>query len=405
MDVGDGRTIGQRLREIRLWRGKTLKVVAELAGISESYLCRLERGDRQVDSRSLLEALAAALEVAPGELTGVHELTSVKGAGEAHAGVVALRVALADNELDDPAEDTARPWPELVAMLHRVNSELRPAADYAGLGLVLPELITDLTAVAAGEPTHRQSALYGLLDTYAAASMMAKHLGEPDLAALAAMHGRVVAVQLDSSAHSALAEFLRAQAVSSPARPRSLALAARAADRVAPYVGIDPAAAEMYGILHLTCALNAAALRRPAESADHQAEAADVAARVGCGTNFGHQGFGLANYGFWKVHLAVERREGGKVRELAREIDTTGVASASRRAAFYADLGRGLATERAYRHVAVAALRTAERLAPQRVRANPFVRDVVTDLMRRARRDAVGRELRGMAYRMGLATR
>jgi hypothetical protein len=51
----------------------------------------------------------------------------------------------------------------------------------------------------------------------------------------------------------------------------------------------------------------------------------------------------------------------------------------------------------------VAALRTAERLAPQRVRANPFVRETVVDLMRHARRDEIGRELRGMAYRMGVA--
>lgn len=70
MDVGDARTIGQRLREIRHWRGKSLRVVAELAGISESYLSRLERGGRQVDRRSLLEALAAALRVAPSEITG-----------------------------------------------------------------------------------------------------------------------------------------------------------------------------------------------------------------------------------------------------------------------------------------------------------------------------------------------
>ncbi|MFY9806466.1 MAG: hypothetical protein WAK86_04270, partial [Pseudonocardiaceae bacterium] len=34
MDVEDARTIGQRLREIRYWRGKSLRVVAELAGIS-----------------------------------------------------------------------------------------------------------------------------------------------------------------------------------------------------------------------------------------------------------------------------------------------------------------------------------------------------------------------------------
>jgi hypothetical protein len=158
----------------------------------------------------------------------------------------------------------------------------------------------------------------------------------------------------------------------------------------------------MYGMLHLTCALDAAALRRPAESADHQAEAADIAARVGTGINFGTQNFGLANYNFWRVHLAVARGEGGKVRELARGVDPTAVKSASRQAAFYADLGQGLATERAHRHEAVAALRTAERLAPQRVRANPFVRETVVDLMRRARRDVIGRELRGMAYRMGI---
>jgi transcriptional regulator with XRE-family HTH domain len=402
VDLDDARTIGQRLRKIRLWRDKTLKVVAELAGITESYLSLIERGLRPLNSRSLVEALAAALEVAPGELTGAHELTSAKGMGEAHAAVVALRVALADNALDDPAGDLSQPWPELAAALQRVNSELRPAADYAAMGLVLPDLITDLHAVAASDRGHRRQALGGLLDVYTAATFTAKQLGEPDLAALAAMQARAVAAELGSPAHTALAEYLRAQAVSSPARKRSLVLATRAADRVAPWVGTDEGATEMYGMLHLTCALDAAALRRPAESADHQAEAAEIAARVGTGINFGTQNFGLANYGFWRVHLAVARGEGGKVRELARGVDPTAVKSASRQAAFYADLGQGLATERAHWHEAVTALRTAERLAPQRTRANPFVRETVVDLIRRARRDAIGRELRGMAYRMGI---
>ncbi|MFN2496676.1 MAG: transcriptional regulator [Pseudonocardiaceae bacterium] len=323
--------------------------------------------------------------------------------GEVHAAVVALRVALADNALDDPADDGARPWPELAARLNRVNSELRPAADYAALGLVLPGLITDLHAVAVTDPAQRRNALYGLLDVYAAITFAAKHLGEPDLATVAAMHARSVAAELDSPTHAALAELLRAHAVSSPARARSLVLAARAADRVAPFVGTDGDAAEMSGMLHLTCALNAAALRRPADSADHQAEAADVAARVGAGTNFGGQNFGLPNVGFWRVTLAVERGEEGKVAELARGIDPTAVAWASRRAGFYSDLGRGLATERSRRDDAVSALLTAEQLAPQRVRANPFVREAVTDLLRRVRRDtAIGRELRSMAYRMGI---
>jgi len=87
VDVDDARTIGRRLREIRHWRRKSLRVVGELAGISESHLSRIERGDRPVDRCSLLEALAAALEVAPAELTGAHELVSIEGGGETHAAV------------------------------------------------------------------------------------------------------------------------------------------------------------------------------------------------------------------------------------------------------------------------------------------------------------------------------
>lgn len=404
MDAEDERPSGRRLRELRVWRGMTQRAVAELAGFSESYLSRIERGERAVDRRSTLEALAAALRVAPSELAeqAFPPAAADPVMSEVHDAVVALRVALADNSLDDPADDAPRPWPELAADLHRVNHELRPRADYAAQGLVLPDLITDLHATAATNPDHRRDALVGLLDVYTAATATAKNLGEPDLAAVAAMHARAVAAEVDSPAYTALADWLRALAVSSPARERSLSLAARAAERVQPVVGSDGAAAEMYGMLHLTCALNAAALTRYGESADHEAEAADVAARVGGGSNFGQQCFGEPNLGFWRVTLAVERGEGGKVAEIARNVDPTAVASASRRAGFYTDLGRGLATERGRRGDAVAALRTAEQLAPQRVRANPYVRETVTDLRSRARRDAVGRELRGLAYRMGI---
>ncbi|HSL09582.1 MAG TPA: hypothetical protein VK887_16630 [Pseudonocardiaceae bacterium] len=61
------------------------------------------------------------------------------------------------------------------------------------MGLVLPGLITNLHAVVASDPGHRRTALGCLLDVYAASSGIAKHLGEPDLAALTAMHARAVA--------------------------------------------------------------------------------------------------------------------------------------------------------------------------------------------------------------------
>ena len=78
-------TIEQRLREIRKWRGKSLRVVAELAGVTESYLRRLELGQRPLDSRSKLEALAAAFQVAPSEITGQPYPPSTENEAVAHA--------------------------------------------------------------------------------------------------------------------------------------------------------------------------------------------------------------------------------------------------------------------------------------------------------------------------------
>ncbi|MGH3802875.1 MAG: helix-turn-helix domain-containing protein, partial [Pseudonocardiaceae bacterium] len=112
--------------------------------------------------------------------------------------------------------------------------------------------------------------------------------------------------------------------------------------------------------------------------------------------------FGPRNVGVWRVTLALELGEPGRVVELARDVEVAAIPSAGRQATFYGDVGRGLATIRGREAQAVEALRRAEILAPQRIRAIPFVRETVSDLMRRARRDSVGRELRGLAYRMGL---
>jgi transcriptional regulator with XRE-family HTH domain len=65
MDEG----ISHRLREIRCWRQLTLRAAAELAGITYGYLGQIERGEKPVNNRRVLEALANALRVSPTELT------------------------------------------------------------------------------------------------------------------------------------------------------------------------------------------------------------------------------------------------------------------------------------------------------------------------------------------------
>lgn len=67
MDTDEARTIGRRLRRLRDARGKSLRVVAGLAGMSTSHLWRIEHGERALDLSELV-ALAGVLEIAPSEL-------------------------------------------------------------------------------------------------------------------------------------------------------------------------------------------------------------------------------------------------------------------------------------------------------------------------------------------------
>ena len=56
----------------------------------------------------------------------------------------------------------------------------------------------------------------------------------------------------------------------------------------------------------------------------------------------------------------------------------------------------------AYSGDAITELRAAERLSPAQVRNNPLVREMVAHMLNSARREAGGRDLRGLAWRMGL---
>ncbi|MGI9000725.1 MAG: hypothetical protein ACR2GH_03580 [Pseudonocardia sp.] len=217
---------------------------------------------------------------------------------------------------------------------------------------------------------------------------------------MAAGHLHATALAIGEPRWVGLAEFIRAEAVlGDQARRRSLSLAQRAADETAGETGD---AQQVHGMLHLASALHAAALGCPSDVTAHLDEATAVAGVTGDGT-FGGLHFGPRNVGVWRIALAVELGDGGRVGELARGVDVAGIPSAGRQAMFYADLGRGLATARRTREQTITALRQAEDLASQLIHANFYVRETVADLLGKTLRDAGGWELRGLAYRMGTA--
>ncbi|WP_158228068.1 helix-turn-helix transcriptional regulator [Pseudonocardia sp. MH-G8] len=386
--------IGRRLREIRLWRGLSLRAVAELAGFSASYLSLIERGQRPVDKRSTLESLAAALRVAPSELG-----SSFPPAGRAD-GLIAARTfltrieeALSDIEVGEG--EATEPWTGIRTRLDEMAAA-RFRNDYTRQAELLPGLIADLNGCVGGG--RRRDALQALCGVYQRAAVTAKTLGVRGLPAFAALRARQAADQLDDPAWHGFAAMVTA---STSGRARAIALADRSIDALAGRLD-DVRCREMAGALHLGAALSEATMGRPDRAAERLDEAERLATGIADGHGFAGMLFGPTNVRVWRLSVAVESGEGGRVRELAAGWDVRTIPVPGRHADYWSEIGRGLAASTATHEEAVAALLRAEKLAPQRIRAHPLIRETVADLHRRSRGRALDRDLRGLAWRMGV---
>ncbi|WP_067451094.1 hypothetical protein [Actinomadura macra] len=133
-------------------------------------------------------------------------------------------------------------------------------------------------------------------------------------------------------------------------------------------------------------------------------EATALAARVRDEPHENWSSFSATNVKVWGVAIATECGEpAGAVLKLAEGVDEDRIRGLnSRHAAFLADVGRGLARDPHRRQEALRWLRRAEEAAPQRIRNSNPVRESVTVMLEQARVASQGRELRGMAARMGV---
>lgn len=401
MDATD-QHIGRRLREVRSWRQLSLTAVAGLAGITPAYLSMIERGLRPVTKRAVLEALSNALQIAPTELTGAPYTPADPVGAEAHAALRDVETVLAAVDLGVDPGVCPVPWSELRQRVIHLNTVLRPEADYAAQGRVVPDLLLQLHASYVHEPAHRREILVGLVHTYHSAAVLTKNLGVRGLPVVAARLAQQCAEELECPEWLGFAVWLRGHAAGSQGRAQQLTASVRGIDQLAGVGSVN--ALQAAGMLHLNAALAAAAQADADTTRIHLNEAATLAAALPeQRDNFAFLHFGEPNVAVWRVSLATELDEGPKVAELAKLVNPNALPAKARRAMFYADLGRSLVAERATVDKGVQALVTAERIAPQRVRNNVFVREVVANLLRRAQRDAGGRELRGLAWRMGVA--
>ncbi len=116
----------------------SLEATAGLAGFAKSYLSMIERGQRPITKRSVLESLAGALRVSPAELTGHPYAPTDATSAATHAAVTGLADVISGWWLGETPDAEVREWPEICDDLVRLNNVLRPASDYASQAEVLP---------------------------------------------------------------------------------------------------------------------------------------------------------------------------------------------------------------------------------------------------------------------------
>ncbi|MET8153214.1 helix-turn-helix domain-containing protein [Actinoplanes sp. NPDC049668] len=391
--------IGERIQERRLLRGWSIRYAASRAGISHATWSRIERGRQAADNRFTLADIAAALDCAPAELTGVPVPAGDRDVVAAQAAVHAVRQALVDVDLSEPETRGTAPVADLARTLALLDA-LRQACDYAGAARLIPDLLRDLRAGTAGPD--REAALRLLCDVTFIAVSVLRNLGRPADAWLGAERCRDAAEATGDVVLRGYAAYARACAAAScGSYQRALAVAGRAVDELRGHAG-RPGAAEVLGSLLLVCAMVGRGLGRQQEGRAFAAEAGELAGRTGETATMGLY-FGPTNVAIWQIGIEADGGDPGRAAAIARATNPAVIPAGFRQVFYYADTARALTRLRGNDAAAIRLLLTAERLAPQHVHTSAMARETTRALLDRANRRTGGTELRALAGRLEIA--
>jgi transcriptional regulator with XRE-family HTH domain len=393
-------SIGERIRRRRRLRGLSLDQAAGLAGISKSYLSRLERGERSLDSWRLLTQLATVLDTSITELTGQPYAPRDREHADAHRAVVGVRLALLDPEgpgvgggsISGPIEalddQVARSW------------ALARDCDLVGQARLVPQLLQSIHRRVALDPTAESQQALALI-AYDASFFM-RNLGEMDLAWIAADRMQKACSELDSPLWSAMAAYAQAHALYPVgAWARASSVSGTAAQRTPVVRGQSTGAAARGSCLLVSsfanaCAGNLDTARAQLEEAEEMASWLEEPNTVSSRTSF--SGWNVLMH---KIAVEVEAGDPASALDAAARINLAEVPNLERISYMWVDVGRAyIRLDRA--RDGINAFRKAERAAPLRVRLSPVVRESVRHLVDSAHRRASGPALRGLAERCGV---
>ncbi|MFD7676148.1 helix-turn-helix domain-containing protein [Streptomyces anulatus] len=393
---------GALVRAARRRDGRPQAAVAGLCGISTDYLSQIERG-RKKPSGDVLAKLAAELGVAVGTLLGDDDAPPAKTEPAVTGGAAVVQALLQRkdaslrpapaHELRDRVEQAWKVW------------QTSPTR-FTDAEALLPGLIRDAegtvralrTGTEAGE---RREALRAAADLYGLLRSYCRRIGRLDLSLMVADRALRAAEDADDPLRIAAAQWnLGHVLLSQPGREQEAAGVAMDASRDLAHVVDSPAVAAVRGALELVVVVADAAGRRPWAARDRLTAGALPLARRSGESNVLWTVFGPTNVALHA--LSVEMTAGDAVEGLrmADRIDVSSLPSRERQFTFGLEVARCYDLRRDDAAVLVHLL-DLEELAPEDLERSPLGRQLVIDLMHRAR-PTYRRQVTSIAERLHL---
>ena len=394
MDLDDARTIGLAIWRVRDARGKSLRVVAGLAGMSKDTLQRIETGERS-PTLAELAALAEALQISVSELTRLP--VPAPANGQTDSTIAAIDLALMAVGQGLPGGQVL-PVQVLRARVRAMVDALCRCERQRETGAALPVLIRDLhTTITAGRDVAELLPLAAWLHTQVTVPWLRLAGASLDLCGQAVMLARQAAEEHGTAAPKGLVAAAGARVALVKG---GFDIARAVLDAVSMPTNTSETM-QLEGLLTLRRSLVAAVDKRANDAEAALDYAAELAERTGEGNAYG-LGFGPVNVGLFRMDGLVMVGDYERVGSIAESLNPE-AHDQVRQVCYWRDYGRALAHLPKRHGDAVRALRRAELISPHSVQRNQINRDTLAVLLRHSRRGSSTDEvLRGMARRAGL---
>ena len=398
MDEEEVRAIGWALWQVRDDRGKSLRVVAELAGMSKDTLNRIERGLLS-PTLDQVYALAEVLQVSVSELTRLPFPAPANG--HTDSSVEAIGLALDAIEVGEPA-GVVLPVAELQDQVRHLHRQRR-ACRFVEVATELPALIRNVhTSLSLNAGTDHGE----LLDLAVYLHIHVTRIWLGNAAAPIHMQLRVVflAHRLAQERDEVTTLAMAGLGVVNTLFARGSYEAGRAA---LDSLTLLPTTAGTAGLVCAVTTMHAlAAVRagRPDDAAPALDIAGELAGRFGA-ADTDSLGFILstADVGTERMWLALQANEPDRAVGIAQTVHPERHPFTVGQAEYWLHYGVALAQAGGRHEDAVRALRTGENIYPAKALRNAKVRDTLAVLLRHSRRGfPADQELRGMARRARL---